>query len=86
MENVQVKITWFDSILTSGFILLNDDGHNGYKGWFACFVAKKGEDRSCSLLKVSRKGFAAFCCFCGCCCLHRVHAAWNEFTVASFRR
>ena len=74
-------MTWFAAIMASGFINLNV-GHNGYKRWFACFVAKKGKDRSFVVLKVSRKGSEVFCC----CCLHRVHAAWNEFTVASFRR
>ena len=39
MEQV-VKVTWFAAILTSSFINLND-GHNGYKRWFTCFLAKK---------------------------------------------
>ena len=35
------KIKWFAAILIdSGFINLKD-GHNGYKRWLACFVAKK---------------------------------------------
>ena len=37
MERV-VKITWFAAILAN----LND-GHNGYKRWFACSVAKKSK-------------------------------------------
>ena len=37
-----VKITWFAAIMTSGFINLNV-GYNGYKRWFACFVAKKSK-------------------------------------------
>ena len=37
----EVKISWFAAISTSGFINLLDDGHKGYKRWFACFVAKK---------------------------------------------
>ena len=40
-----MTITWFAVILTSRFINLND-GHNGYKRWFACFEAKKVKDRS----------------------------------------
>ena len=41
MEHV-VKITLFAAVLTSGFVNLND-GHNGYKRWFACFAAKKSK-------------------------------------------
>ena len=37
----EVKISWFAAISTSGFINLLDDGHKGYKRWFACFVAEK---------------------------------------------
>ena len=43
MEQV-IKINWFVAILTSGFINLNG-GHNGYKRWLTCFVAKKVKDR-----------------------------------------
>ena len=33
---------WWKLLLTSGFINLNDS-HNGYKRWFACFLAKKSK-------------------------------------------
>lgn len=57
MEQV-VKVTWFAAILTSSFINLND-GHNGYKRWFTCFLAKKSQKSIiCDLLKASRKGQA----------------------------
>ena len=50
MEQV-VKVTWFAAILTSSFINLND-GHNGYKRWFTCFLAKKSQKSIiCDLLK-----------------------------------
>ena len=49
MEQV-VKVTWFAAILTSSCINLND-GHNGYKRWFTCFLAKK---------KVKNRSFVIF--------------------------
>ena len=80
MEQV-VKITWFAAILTSSFINLND-GHNSYKRWFACFVAKKSKiDHlwfDVIFWKFQGKGsLGVFCCSC-CYCLHRVSAASNE--------
>ena len=38
----------------------------------------------CGLLKEVRKGSEVF--FCLLVCFHRVHATWNEFTVAPLRR
>ena len=75
MEQV-VKVSWFAAILTSSFINLND-GHNGYKRWFTCFLAKKKSkiDHLWSSESIKeRAGFEVFCCSC-CYCLHRVYAA-----------
>ena len=73
------KITWFAATLTSGFINWND-GHIGYKRVRLLRSKKRQRSIICGLLKVSRKGFEVFflCVFV---CLHRVHAAWNEFRV-----
>ena len=72
-----MKITLCAAILISGVVNLND-GHNGYRRWFAWFAAKKSKiDHSWSSESIKE----SFCC-----CLHRIHAAWIEFTVASFRR
>ena len=42
---LSINYIWFAAILTSGFLNLNDS-HNGNRCWFACFVLKKGKDRS----------------------------------------
>ena len=57
-------------------LVLFNDGHNGYKRWFACFVAKNVRSIICGLLIESRKGFEVFF-FASCIALY-------EFTVASF--
>ena len=78
-----MKSTWFAAILTSSFSNLNN-GHISCKCWtglLALSVAKSKRSIIFALLKVSSKGFDVCCC----CCLLPEHAAWNKFTVASFR-
>lgn len=57
-------------------LALFSDGHNGYKHWFAYFVAKTQRSIICGLLLIeSRKGFEFFILVVSC-------TAWNEFSVA----